>query len=616
MRGANLQATKGYRDLRDRVVAQKTTNAQLVEQYHRTGQSMSDLFAHGVEGKSGIDAIIASANLAGGPMGGMIARGQSLIKTLGSAGLAGVAIVAAAAVVVLTAALAASVAVIATYALRVADAYRSERLLLEGMTKIPNWFGLAAGKAGDLQIAIDNVASSSALSRDRIAGLAQELYRSGARGANLSLGLQAVATATSAAGESYGGMIKGMVAGAAWMGQSVTRYTKWIENRFGAIARGQMLSLSTQMLKFRENVARLFQGLRIEGFLSALREVLSLFDQSTSSGKALRQMVEVLLSPLNSAFIALAPLVHRFFQGMVIAALRFMIVVNDARLALRRAFGGTDLLRGLDLQRVAIYAGMVALYAFVGVLGLVAVAATAGAIALTLMFAPLIAAVLLVAGVVAGLAYGLYGFGVMIADGIRYAIRWLENLDLSAVAAADAFITGLVSGIERGAARVWAAVKALALGIGKTLAGRLEVHSPSRLAFRVGAGFDAGAELGLQAGIPRVQRAVGRLGAAFDLARPEAPEAPKFEARGRVDAGMRLPSMPRFEYDAKPLSVLTTNVRTEGDRNTASTRSVSVTIHELHVHSQAPGAQGIGESLRDEIARVLERVAVQMGVRA
>jgi len=430
----------------------------------------------------------------GGPIGGLAGRLSSLRSMLAGGGALVVGAVAfVAALVAIAAAAAMATAALLKYGLAAADAYRSERLQLEGLTKVRNWYGLAAGKAEDLQAAIDKVSGSSALGREQINGFATGLYKANMRGAALEQALEGVTTATAAAGEEQGAFYRSLYLGAARSGVAINKISDDIKARFGGVAKAQMLSLTVQSRKLKESFDALFRGLKIEAFLGTLKMVTDLFSQNTASGRALKQLLEVALQPLIDGFGEAGPLAKRFFQGAILAAQDLTIAYYNVRLWLQKTFGDVGILKNIDLMNVALETGKFALFFM------------ASALAVTLaLVAALAAPFVLLALKIYNFVAAVYGAGKAIAS-----INW--------VGLGTALIDGFVNGITKGISKVVNAVKNVGKAALEALRGALDSHSPSRKGLALGFTFPQGTAGGIQKGVPLVQKASERIGAAVQF---------------------------------------------------------------------------------------------------
>jgi hypothetical protein len=98
--------------------------------------------------------------------------------------------------------------------------------------------------------------------------------------------------------------------------QGIAATNKVLESKFGAQAAGQLTDFSVQTQKFKDNIKNLFKDVDTSPFLQSLHKMLSLFDSTTSTGKALKK---VLTSAMNGFFKAAAnalPYVAEFLIGI------------------------------------------------------------------------------------------------------------------------------------------------------------------------------------------------------------------------------------------------------------------------------------------------------------
>jgi len=430
---------------------------------------------------------------------------------------------------------------------------------LEGLMTIRRWHGIAAGTVGELTGSIDRVAASSSIARSAVSAYGEQLYRAGLRGGTLSKALEAVAMTESVQGSARAARLAGMAISFARTGRSVDQLAAKVKDRLGGIAARQMLSLSVQSRKLEESIAFLTGGLKLENLLGGLNEITQLLSANTASGRALKTVFEALFNPILEGVGGAAPLAKRFFQGMVIAALHLAIGILQIGKYLRETFGG-QAFAGVNKGNLALQAGIAVLSLFAGAVIVTAVAAGLLALALGLV-------------VVAGLAimspFLLAGAAILwLGSKLDEAFAWAMGIDWGA--AGKSLIDGLVGGIRDGAARVVATVRGLAASATSTLTEALGIHSPSRVFAGLGLQIPRGLAAGVEDGAPSAQRAVDGL-----LRVPESAGAGGAAGRG-----------------GSP---------------------VTVSIQELHVHAPGGDARDLAVSFRDEVIRILEGVAIEMG---
>lgn len=554
LRAGGLAGSAQFRELRDRVAAQRAAIAQAQARYISLGGSLDGLAANAGNAGGGLAKLLEAAQATPGPLGAVTGRLGALRGLLAGGPLVAGGLALAAAMMAIVAASAALVAAVGTataallrYGIAQAGARRAELLRLEGLVRIRSMYRLTAGSATELQGAIDRVSDSSALGRGQVAGYAEQLYRMGLRGRALEDALDGMAIAGSAGGEQLARRFAGLAVGAARMGRSVRAVTDDFRARFGGIAAAQALDFDRQIERVRENIARIFDGLKIEPFLRALRQVTSLFSQSTASGRALRHLVELIFQPLLDQAGRGGIVVRRFFQGMILGAQRLTILFLRARNALLRTFGGTDVLGAIDGQRIALTLGAVA----VG--GFVAAVIAAGSV-LALLVAPFVASYLAVTALRKAFDDLRGAFSGMLEAGDRLA---------------TALVQGLVKGIESGRALVLTRVRDLASSATGTLREALQIRSPSRVFAQLGVQIPRGLAAGVEAGSPAAEGAVAGMVGPSDV------------GRGIAGAGSR----------------------------------VSVSIGDVVVHvGESAQPREIGRAIRDEIVAALEGVGIELGM--
>jgi hypothetical protein len=282
----------------------------------------------GAEQKKATSSLLnfgAAASLGGGPVASLASKATGLAGAIGKAGLVGAAVAGTIALVALDAVVLKCVYDVGKFAVATADAYRSENLSLQGMTKV--WRGFwgfmqpPPGKADAMQTAIDQVAAAVPLARSKIVELNAELYRYRLRGNALSTALLAVAQGEAAAGAEGRQMGINMVVGAAMWGRSITGAANIMQSKFGNIVRQQMLALPTQIAKVRENFGALFRGLNVTPLLEGLRSTLRFLDQGTVGFNAWKTIFSTLFNPLFGGAKSAGDLMEHFFNRVTILTL-------------------------------------------------------------------------------------------------------------------------------------------------------------------------------------------------------------------------------------------------------------------------------------------------------
>jgi hypothetical protein len=553
LKGGSTTNIAAFKELRDRIAAQKDKIAQSQAAYVNLGGAFkrTSTPADALGGKLG--QLGDTAGKMSPQIGGLLSKFSALRGLLGGGVLIAGAAALAAGFIALGVAVIAATAALLRYGIAAADARRNEKLQLEGLTKVRNWYGLAAGSAADMQKAIDKVSDSSSLARGELVSMNEGLYRSGLRGAKLEQALEGVAMATDAAGAAQGEFYKSMFLGAGKYGGNTKKVLDDVRARFGQVAAMKALSLDSQSRKLRENFQRIFDGLKIEGLLKALKSITDLFSQSTASGRALKALAEIMLQPLINAVEFVGPLVKRFFQGMVIGALLVVIALQRVRNWLVDTFGGSEVLKGFDLQKAALWAGIFAFSVFAGAV-LVTVAAfgllAAGA---ALAIAPFVALVAFVQDARDKIAKKDWmGLGLLIARGVA-------------------------AGITFGASEVVIAMGKMGADAFNALKKKLEIRSPSAKANReLGLPIPQGMARGVTRGAPEVQRAMVRMA--------ELPAPPPANDSGERDGGGA----------------------GRGGRSLTSNGG-------LHVHTSSDKPRELVADVMRELERALEGAAIETG---
>jgi hypothetical protein len=507
-----------FKDLRNQLAAKKASLASAQEAYVKLGGTFGQVKQAATSTGAGLEDLLGTAQGAGGPMGQLAGVAGRLKGLLGKGGAAGAALLLAAAIVAVVVGTVAAVVGLARFALAAADAARSQRLFLEAAVG-----GRVAADA--LTTQIDAVAGRVAMLRGPLEELALSLARSGLEGRALEAALSAVATTSTVMGQAAGSALQGIAerarqtrrfvlgafdlqgtglkladvatalakrlntsfaAAQAAIQNGTVRVEEGLEAlddavqaKFGKLARAQLLGFTFQIQKARENLGRIFAGVNVERFLEALHDVLSVLDQSTITGRALRAIAETALNPLFDALAKLGPIAKGFFQGMVIGALLVAISVLKVRNAFREVFGA-DVASNIDWIKTAMLVGAGAVGAFVAILGLLA------------------AALAIVVGPFALVAYAAYK-----AYNALLGIPWSS--------AGTFIVDGLVGGITAGVGRVIAAVRGLGQSAMATLKSTLGIASPSKVFAEFGGHTAEGFAQGVEGGSPRVGEAVGSM---------------------------------------------------------------------------------------------------------
>ncbi len=384
----------------------------------KSGVALEDLSTRTKAASSDTGGMGSALEQVGGPATALQSKLAGLAKIVGngsvSSGVFRLALVGvAAAVIAVTVAAAGLAAKMAAFVVEGANAARTTALFREAAAG-----GAANGAALGTQI--EALAGKVSTSREELAGLANELARTGMRGETIVDTFNAVAQASDAMGSEAANKIRGLVeagrlsqrlfvnreslvgtglafdevaerlAGAMkigvkdaraalaegrvplGLGAKVLRET--IEKKFGELNARKMLDLGVQSQKFRESLLGLTKDVKLEPLLKGVERFRLLFDESTVSGAALKKLVTVFGNGAVSIFGKATPIAEQFFKGLVIGGLTLTVAVLKMRKSLNETFGDTKLLGNIDLLGASLKAGQYAAVSIAAVLGLVAVA--------------------------------------------------------------------------------------------------------------------------------------------------------------------------------------------------------------------------------------------------
>jgi hypothetical protein len=473
-----------------------------------------------------------------GPIGSVVAVFGRLVTTIANNPIKTALVGIAAAMLGVQVKLVSFTIALTRYAIAQADARRSELLRLEGLTKIRNYYGVAAGSAQDLQDSIDKVSASSALSRDQIAGLATQLYKAHFRGEALTDALDAAAIKTSTQGQEQASMWIGYAEAINRTGGNVKGFAQNVRNQLGGIAQKQMLSLDVQAKKLEESYAALTTGIRIEPLLKAKAGFNALFAQSTASGRALKVLLGTLIQPIINQITRVIPIAKRFFQGLILAALEFGLAVLEVADMFGVKFG-TDVPDAVGDAEWAVTTGKAAFDLLAGSMwALLTVTGLVGAKMTWL-------AIKSIPGLVRALIPVLASIWSQVVAWGAWALEMLITLApllliIAAVALLVVVINELVQawkeidfkllfqymfeGFAEGWAKVKDGIKGIATSVVDIFKSVFKVRSPSKVFEEIGANLGEGLQLGIDSTAPDVNQSVEHL--------VDVPQAPAGGGRG------------------------------------------------------------------------------------
>lgn len=593
LKAGGLSDTPQYKALSNAVKDQKQKIGEVQTEYLRMGGGLSNLTKKSGDFRDGLTGLEKKLSGLPGPLGQVGQWVGKLGKLL--SGTRGMALLAGAAFLVMAGAVLYAVAALTKYAIATADARRNELLRIEGLTKLRTFatmqLGLKPGNASAMQKDIDQVSQSVALGRDELGKYQDQLYRMGLRDENLTQALEGVAIKAAVQGDAAAQAFAEWAAGANMSGRSVKALADDVKARLGGIAMRQMLSLEVQSKKLGEAWDALFADVQIEGFLKGVQSIYHLFSQTTESGKALKSIMEKIVQPMIDQVTALAPLVKRFFQGVILAALDVGIAFYEIRNALRRTFGDSkvgkwlnDVSGGMSGLELACKAGEIAVYALL-------VAFTALGVYLAVLAAPFAVPILIGAAAL----WGLYEIvkacwapmkklGVLLAE-TDWGVLWEQLFspltdfgrklaDMGLEGLGGQIVDGLITGIKNMSGAFVDALKGLA---GKGWSGfkdALGIHSPSTVFAALGKQIPAGVTMGVQSGTS--------------------------DAQAAVDGMIKPPSGAAGGGAAATAA--------------AAAPSLTVTIESITVNAQSgQQAKGIAQDIRGALAQELEVLLLQLG---
>lgn len=479
----------------------------------------------GILGKDNTE-LANAAQAAGGPIGVLAGKIKEVASVMGEAGssskalaifagnfllsalsrLVEVALAAAAAMVALAAA-------VTLYALHAADAARSSRLLNEAASA-------GARDHGELTMVINDIATRVPLAKDKIAEFGRALEVAGLQGRRMQIALEAVSMIESAipgAGAKIAelaerfqklrravltkqdlqgtGLVLDDVAkslakltntsvaaakaalqnGTASIDAVMKAMQAAIETKFGKTIAAQMLALSTQFEKLKENIAALFGDLNLENFLAGLKTVTDLFSQTTVTGKVLKGTMTLVFQGIFDGLAKVMPFVRSFFLGFMIGALNVYIALKPLIKDIGTLLGAG---KGDGLHK-ALFLGSTLAHALGFGLKLVLLA---------------VLQVVEVAKILSAAWDWISG----VADELQKIPDVLQNLATTGMAAAGGLVEGFVNGIQAKIGDVIAAVSSMGDAAEGALRAALGWHSPATLgvdaAVAVGEGVEVGAD--------------------------------------------------------------------------------------------------------------------------
>lgn len=516
-----------------------TRAAQAAEQA-RAAQSRTLLGAlENIKGSLG--GLAEQAKGVGGPVGSLVGK----LEGLGKGGAIGAVI----AIVVALGAAAAAAAYAAfemtRFAITSADAARSSRLLSEA--------ALGSAKAGDeLETVVAQMSNLAPGLADKLKGVGRELAEVRIQGRDAQRALNTFGIVAMARGEQAAGAIKGIaessrmanrlilgardrfgefaslkgtgvkaadiyaalaksmrtsipeaqravVAGLVPFKKGLEALELAAQTKLGGVVTKQMMSLSIQTEKLKENLGKLFSGVGVEKFLEGLKLITDLFDSNTVTGYVLKEVFTAVFTKVADLAAKVFPYVQAAIQGVVAGVIIFATLAKQVWRTLESAFGGAG--KNIDGMQASFKLGVGIVAAFVGsIVALTAAFAILGAVAL-LSLAPIWVPVALTA---------LFFYAIVkaidsVIDEAKSLGKELESIDLAG--AAGKIMDGFVKGIKSKIHEVKDAIREVSEAITSTFASDQEIRSPGRKAMRAGANVTKGVAIGEMQELPMAERA-------------------------------------------------------------------------------------------------------------
>lgn len=373
--------------------------------------------------------------------------GSNAAPAIAAIGLAAVAAV----VIAIGVAAVVSAVKIAAWAVGLADANRSARLLADGVAG-----SVAAG--GKLNDEIDRLQGVVPLTRDELLGMAGDLKKAGKSGDEIANSLEEVAT-------------------------------KAAQLKFGPNFAKQLLSLDSQAARFKRNLGGVFGGLNIEPVLEGMAKLVALFDANSSTGKATKAVFESIFQPLIDGAAAMVPKIVSAFIQVQIWILKALIAIKP--------FGSTF----ETIGEIALVFGALFVSALVGVAAVIALVVVA-AVGIVKTFKDIYDGALAIGNTASEGFTELYKRASEMYD-------YVSNLSLEEIG--SMLVQGLADGITNAASSVIDAITGVADGALSAAKSVLQIASPSKAMFQIGAYTGEGMVGGLEATQGDVQDAMTSL---------------------------------------------------------------------------------------------------------
>ena len=249
--------------------------------------------------------------------------------------------------------------------------------------------------------------------------------------------------------------------------------TALVEKGAGPVA-DAALDMVNMWERAKESVGKFFEDIDVTPFLTEVKKLFGMLDQSTATGQALKAGIGGFFKEVFAALTVLVPIARKLFLDMAIYGLQAYIAIKPI-VASMQEFAASD-------AGVLVIAGMGAALRVMAISAAIVVGIF-GALILTI-----------------GLAVAQIGIlYVAITSFVAIATETLGGWAASATVMASNFIQGLVNGIVGGGVKVVGAVKDLAKSALGAFSGPsgIDAHSPSVKMAKLGEHMGSGVALGL-----------------------------------------------------------------------------------------------------------------------
>jgi len=287
--------------------------------------------------------------------------------------------------------------------------------------------------------------------------------------------------------------------------------------RFAITSRPEaMMRLQAASVRLQYSFQKLFRGLNLNPLLGALERMGALFDDSNTSGKALKKLIETIFQPLIDGIGKAEPYISEFFKGMVHGVLLVVIAALTMRNAIWKAI---DPETRKEIKKIvdkiftlenAFYIGTAAGIALGVVLGVVALAFVGVGISILVAMIPF---------------FLFWGMVYVVVSAIEWLVDSVDNLgkkllDIASFGLAGALMggslmDGIINIVTGRTKNLGEAMKKAAKATQDAFKNEMQIKSPSRVMMRLGAYTAEGIVKGVEAGEGDVADAGSSLGDAL-----------------------------------------------------------------------------------------------------